>query len=70
MPPKIIDVSHEEAITIASELTEASIHETPSMKVTSGNHQLYGAIHVCLPAMGGYMLLPALLPIVIQNFSM
>ena len=68
MPPKIIDVSHEEAIIIASELTESSVHETPSMKVTSGKHKVYGAIHVCLPAMGGYMLLPAL--IVIQNFSM
>jgi hypothetical protein len=67
--PKIIDVSHEEAIIIASELTQPSVHETPSLKVTSGKHPVYGAIHVVLPAMGGYVLLPALLPIANQISS-
>jgi hypothetical protein len=64
MLSSILNVSHEEAITIALDLQDSAVHETPSIKIVSGRHPAYGPIHVLLPAMGGWALLPALLPVV------
>jgi hypothetical protein len=67
MTRAITAVSHEQAIQISSEMNTPYIHETPSLKVVSGYHEDYGAIHVVIPAMGGYVLLPAQVPFATQS---
>lgn len=56
-------LTHEEAIIISSEMKDPAIHETPSNRVVSGRHPVHGPVHVVIPAMGGYVLLAALLPV-------
>ncbi len=67
MLPKILNVTHEEAILISQNLADRSVHETPSIQITSGYHPEHGPIHVLIPAMGGYAILPALLPVVFRE---
>lgn len=68
--PKITEVSIERAYELADQLTNKSLHENAATKVFSGNHPELGDVHITIPPMGDSLILPALLPIVIQNFEM
>ncbi len=57
------NLSHEQAIIIASELKNPSNLTAGGLEVVTGRHPVHGPIHVVLSAMGSYLLLPALLPV-------
>lgn len=68
--PKITEVSIERAYELSEELEGKSVHENRSTKVFSGRHPELGDIHITIPPLGNSLILPALLPIVVQNFSL
>ncbi len=67
---KIIEVTLERAYELAGQLYGKTAHQTSAIQVFSGNHPDLGDVHIVIPPLGDAVILPALLPVVIQNFSL
>lgn len=70
MAPKIIEVTHERAYEIAEELQDRNEYVGTTSTVFSGKHPEFGDIHIAIPPLGDSLVLPAALPVVVQNFKL
>lgn len=68
--PVVSEVSIEKAYELADELANKTEHRGQVCTVFSGDHPTLGPIHITIPPMGESLLLPALLPVVTQNFEL
>lgn len=68
--PKITEVSIERAYELADQLANKSVHQGDSSTVYSGTHPELGDVHITIPPFEPSLILPALLPIVIQGFAL
>jgi hypothetical protein len=68
--PKFTEVTIERAYELADQLRDRTEGGNSTTKVFTGNHPEYGPIHIAIPPAGDSLLLPALLPVVVQQFDL